>query len=68
MQNGRPYIRDSIFPVTTPGYYYMRKSIIKRFFLNWLTQEIKYFKKLNSSGYISYKKMNYFTYEYKNST
>ena len=25
----------------------------------------KYFKKLNSSGYISYKEMKYFTYEYK---
>ena len=25
----------------------------------------KYFKKRNSSGYISYKEMNYFTYEYK---
>ena len=25
----------------------------------------KYFKKLNNSGYISYKEMKYFTYEYK---
>ena len=24
----------------------------------------KYFKKLHSSGYVSYKEMNYFTYEY----
>ena len=59
----------------------MRKSItIKRFFLSWLTQVIntlrnlsqlvdssnKYFKKLNNSGYVSYKEMKYFTYEYKN--
>ena len=28
---------------------------------------IKYFEKLNSSGYISYKEMKYFTYEHKKS-
>ena len=45
---------------------FMRKSIIiKRFFLSWLTQVINTFKNLNSSCYISYKEMKYFTYEYK---
>ena len=39
--------------------------IIKRFFLNWLTQVIYNFKKLNSSDYISYKEMKCFTYKYK---
>ena len=34
--------------------------------LSWLVDlSNKYFKKLNSSGYFSYKEMKYFTYEYK---
>ena len=45
---------------------FMRKSIIvKRFFLSWFTQVINTLKNLNSSCYISYKEMKYFTYEYK---
>ena len=31
----------------------------------WVDSSNKYFKKLNSSGYFSYKEMKYFTYEYK---
>ena len=45
---------------------FMRKSIIiRRFFVSLVDSSNKYFKKRNSSSYISYKGMKYFTYEYK---
>ena len=42
---------------------FMRKSILKRLFLNWLSQVINILRIL--AVVISWKEMKYFTYEYK---
>ena len=44
---------------------YKEINFNKNIFSQLVHSSNKYFKKLNSSGYISYKEMKYFTYEYK---
>ena len=45
---------------------YEEININKKILSQLVNLSNKYFKKLNSSGYISYKEMRYFTYAYKN--
>ena len=44
---------------------YKEISYNKKILSQLVDSSNKYFKKLNNSGYVSYKEMKYFTYEYK---
>ena len=44
---------------------YKKISYNEKILFQLVDSSNKYFKQLNSSGYISYKNMKYFTYEYK---
>ena len=58
------YIREAEKQLADSNVY-KKINYNKKILLQLVDSSNKYFKQFNSSGYISYKNMKYFTYEFK---